>query len=317
MTDAAEPAQAPAPADAPPALTEDQVSGRLFVRWNAAAAVLGLVAVGVGLALAPGSSAPAIAAFDPVKFAADPRWDDGRAELARYAATRTLYGRPQEYELVRIAVKEPYDRATRVKPDAATRDTVTAFKLVAEHTTPTARLYTYHQQTIVRVARADPRVLLDATLSSHEWCGNTFQVLHRRGGAVGRTVHSYWAGEGDRSDRLPAGFWLEDQLPFTLRSLPLQAGDRYEVSLLPTLLANRAPATRPEPAVIEVGAAEPVDAPAGRFSCAPVVVTRQGEEVGRYWIGLEGARPLVRYRDGTGEGVLRSLERVAYWQDPK
>lgn len=32
----------------PPALTEDQTSGRLFVRWNLGALVLGLIALVVG-----------------------------------------------------------------------------------------------------------------------------------------------------------------------------------------------------------------------------------------------------------------------------
>lgn len=36
---------------APPALTEDQTSGRLFVRWNLGALVIGLVALVIGGAI--------------------------------------------------------------------------------------------------------------------------------------------------------------------------------------------------------------------------------------------------------------------------
>ncbi|MGE0707318.1 MAG: hypothetical protein AB7N76_04790 [Planctomycetota bacterium] len=37
--------------DAPPPLSEDQTSGRLFVRWNAAALALALLLLVLGVAL--------------------------------------------------------------------------------------------------------------------------------------------------------------------------------------------------------------------------------------------------------------------------
>src|SRR5688500_17683435 len=96
----------------PPALTETQTSGALFVRWNAASLALGIVALAGGW-LAAQRSAPE--RVDPVGLAADAGWDDGLAEVARYRATRTIYDQPREYDLVRVAVKEPWDPLQDVK----------------------------------------------------------------------------------------------------------------------------------------------------------------------------------------------------------
>ncbi len=45
----------------PPALTEDQTSGRLFVRWNIGALVIGLIALVIGGAVVRAQRASASA----------------------------------------------------------------------------------------------------------------------------------------------------------------------------------------------------------------------------------------------------------------
>lgn len=300
---------------AAPSLTPNQVSGRTFRRYNAAALAVGVVAVAAGARWAQPAQAP-LAAFDPLGFAGDARWDDGRAEVARYAATRTIYGAERSFELVRIAVKEPYDPAQRVKPDAPRPGTRSAIKTVAVHEVPTGRAYAYRQQVICRLAQADPRRLLDASGSSQEWCGNTFQVVERRGADLARTAHSYWDGEGDWSDVVRGEVWLEDQLPLVVRALDPEAGP-LTVRVLPTLLTNKAPRTGPLEARVECaerGVEREVEA--GRFRCARWVVSFGGRER-EYWVAEGGARALVAFDDGVTQGTLRALERSAYWQDPQ
>lgn len=296
-------------ADDPPPLTDDQTSGRMFVRWNAVTLLIGVVVLLLGgLALrARGDDAPGL-----LGLTLDPAWDDGRAEVARYAARRAVYGREQAYTLVRLAVKEPFDPARAVKPDAPGPGHVDAIKVGAVHAVPTGRAYEHRQTLFLRVDRRDPRRALDLSMGSQEWCGNTFVRLVRRPGGLSRQAHSYWEGEGDWSDELPAGVWLEDQLPFTLRTLAPRA---LEVDLLPTTLGLRAAPTRPARARVEAEGEEQVTTPAGEFRCVRWVV-RAGERVARYWVATDAPlRPLVRFEDATGQGALLSLERAAYWAE--
>ncbi|MCO5170788.1 MAG: hypothetical protein M9894_31050 [Planctomycetes bacterium] len=298
-------------AEDPPPLTDDQTSGRMFVRWNAVTLVVGLVALLLG-ALAVrargGDEAPG-----PLGLTLDPAWDDGRAEVARYAARRTVYGREQAYTLVRLAVKEPFDPARGVKPDAAGPGHLDAIKTGAVHAVPTGRAYEHRQTLFLRLDRADPRRALDLSMGSQEWCGNTFVRLVRREGGLARRAHSYWDGEGDWSDVVPAGVWLEDQLPFTVRALA--PGAAHEVDLLPTTLGLRAAPTRPVRARLAVEGVERLTTPAGTFQCVLWVV-RAGDRAGRYWVATDAPlRPLVRFEDATGRGELTSLERTAYWAE--
>lgn len=308
----APPTATPAPA---PALTDDQTSGRLFVHWNVATLIVGVVALALGwfATRASGQEPRAQAGFDPVGLAGDAGWDDGKAEVARYEAKRTIYGGERTYTLVRVVVKEPYDPAQGVKPDDARPGTLDALKVVASHEVPTGKAYDYRQTTFTLLDRRDPRRLLSLTMSSQEWCGNVFVRLMRAGGGLTRTAHSYWDGEADWSDALAGDVWVEDQLPFTIRALD-PASAPLEVDLLPATLANRAPRTRPARARLEVEAAdEQVTTPAGTFRCVRWVV-RAGERVGRYWVAQDAPlRPLVRFEDATGAGALSSLERSAYW----
>ncbi|MCA8921407.1 MAG: hypothetical protein KDD82_06330 [Planctomycetes bacterium] len=300
------------PEAAPPTLTPSQVSGRTFRRYNLAALACGAAALAAGAPWALSGEGAQVAAHDPLGFARDARWDDGKAEVARYTAQRTIYGSPRDFELIRIAVKEPFDPAQRVKPDADRPGVLSAIKTVAVHEVPCGRAYTYRQQLICRLAQADPRRLLDATSSSQEWCGSTFVVLARKGAGFAREAHSYWDGQGDWADRIEGELWLEDQLAFTLRGLdPERAPGK--VRLLPSILSNKAPATQPLEATIECKArGEEQVVPAGSFRCAHWVVT-VGGQTRDYWVSEEGARPLVAFDDGVTRGQLRSLERAAYW----
>lgn len=303
MSDAPTPAPTP---PSPPALTDDQTSGRMFVRWNAVTLVLGIVALLLGWLATRAQGAEGPAPFDA-------GWDDGKAEVARYEAVRTIYGQPRPYELVRIVVKEPYDPRQGVKPDADREGVVDAFKVVAVHEVPTGKPYEYRQTTFVHLDRADPRRALQASMGSQEWCGNTFVRLVRDASGLRRFAHSYWDGQADWDDALPAGVWLEDQLPLTLRALD-PAGAPLEVEVLPTLLGNKAPRTAAVKARLQADAKEErVTTPAGAFECVRWTVDL-GERTLRYWVATGAPRrPLVKYEDGTGAATLRSLERDAYW----
>ncbi len=56
-TPAPSPASAPAPTPTP-TLTDDQTSGRMFVRWNLVTLLVGVVAIVLGLLATRGAGAP-------------------------------------------------------------------------------------------------------------------------------------------------------------------------------------------------------------------------------------------------------------------
>lgn len=323
---AAAPPTGEPPAAAPPSLTEDQLSGRLFLRWNGGAFLLGVLVL-AGAAFMTRGGAPSSGpetVFDPLRFTSDARWDQGRAEIARYQARRVIYSRPQSYELIRIAVKERFEPSQGVKGEGP--GALDAIKTIAVHDTPTHRPYRYRQQLVVQMPRLDPRQVLASSMSSQEWCGSTFVRLRApapsaKGPAKGlqRTLHSYFGGEGDRQDTLPAGTVLADQVPFLVRSVHWQRTPTLELSLLPTLLSNHGPQAKPQAAVLERVGDEELTVPAGTFTCVHVRVlrtTESGEVVDHYWVGTGPGRPLVKFQDATGQGQLASLTWEAYWEDP-
>ncbi|MBL4848494.1 MAG: hypothetical protein JKY65_23480 [Planctomycetes bacterium] len=305
--------------DAPPKFTEDQTSGRLFRRWNGGVLVLAaLVLAGAAFMTRGGATPPANSAapFDPLRFLNHKRWDQGRAEVARYEARRTLYSKPQTYELIRIAVKERFDPAQGVKGEAP--GALDAIKTIAVHDTPTHRAYRYRQQVVVQMPRHDPRQVLASSMSSQEWCGSTFVRLRATPEGLKRTVHSYFQGEGDTEDLVPLGAVLADQVPFLVRAVDWGKTPTLRLALLPTLLSNRGPLSRVQAATLERVGQEQIEVPAGTYTCTHVRVLRStssGEAVDHYWVGTGPGRPLVKFLDATGEGQLSSLEWEAYWED--
>jgi hypothetical protein len=319
---APEPAAPEPAAPTAPALSEDQLSGALFRRWNGGAFVLGvLVLVGAAFMTrggAPGATGPQTT-FDPLRFSSDARWDQGQAEIARYEARRVIYSRPQTYELVRIAVKERFDPAQGIKGEAPT--SLDAIKTIAVHDTPTHRAYRYRQQLVVQMPRRDPRQVLASSMSSQEWCGSTFVRLVAGpdlSKGLQRTIHSYFDGEGDQKDQLPPGVVLADQVPFLVRAVHWQRTPKLELGLLPTLLSNHGLQSAPVSAVLERVGEEELTVPAGTFKCVHVRVLRAtptGEAVDHYWVAETEGRPLVKFQDATGEGQLASLAWKTYWED--
>jgi hypothetical protein len=282
-------------------------------RFGAANAwALGLAAILAGVSAAlpvPRPAAPQ--SWDPAGFASNPLWNDGLAEVSRYAARRTVYGRPQDYELVQIVVKELYDPATRTKPEKPRPGAIEALKLLRVYDVPTHRPYRYRQAVVVRVACQDPRRVLDASLTSSEWCGNTFALVVPDARGLVRHVHSYFDGEGDREDVLPATTWLDDQLALTLRAMKLEDGETLTVDLLPSLVSNRQPRSTPSQARLTVArSAEGPD--------AAVVTVEAANARSTYLIGRGPGRPLLKVEGQDGSrATLASSERSAYWLDPR
>lgn len=279
--------------------------------------------------LAAGAAAPASAPararsidaplpIDP-EWSASRLWDDGQAEVARYDAKRTIYGKPRAYELAAVTVKEEFDPAQRVKSDRAEPPaSLTVMKLNLVQRIETEN-YPYNFLTSVFVERADPRRFVKETHGSQEWCGNSFQELVADGGALELRYHSYWDGEGDGTRRFerPADGVLEDALFLVLRAAKLEAGKAYPVKLFPSRISSKVGDPKWRPATIAEVGEEAVSVEGAPIEAVRVEVRHEGGRVDSYWIEKAFPRSVVRF-DQAGldgrSGILKNRARYAYWR---
>lgn len=342
--------QAAAQRPAPPALTEDQTSGRLFVRWNAVTLALGLAALGgggvavragVGVA-APGTSTPAAEA--PGRPVPGP-WDRGREERLVYepdpAGGRAAGRAPGPW-----ARRELATRAERAGDAASVRRG--ALWLVATcspASSADAVPASGRRQAALRVDGGDVTRALEGTATESRPRGDAVATVRwgygalRRQRASGAHLPFGWS-EGAPLAPGASALWLEEAVPLVLRAFDWTRPPALDpVHLVPCDLPGASGGPWSTPAVrvrVEVEAArEEVEVPAGRFACARVALvpapegeavdpsaperaapapgagTPGGAGVRRYWVALDGDRPVVRIEDETGAWRLASREEQA------
>src|SRR5258706_5130447 len=141
-----------------------------------------LAAGGAACARAAGAgpAAAGSAAAGPEAFAASPLWDDGRAEIDAYDATVRRYGVMRRLTAYLIVVKEDFSKTQLVKADPGhdPKDLLPVLKLnhVINYQTG---IYSYHQMASAFFDRGTME-LVKLSLTSNEWCGNTYKEYARR-----------------------------------------------------------------------------------------------------------------------------------------
>jgi hypothetical protein len=114
-------------------------------------------------------------------WAGNKYWDDGLAEVATYAAERTVYGKKRSFDYTLITVKEDFNEQFNVKTDNYDRkDLFPVMKVNAFCRIPTDN-YPYHYLSSAFFKREDATQIYKITISSQEWCGNTFKSLNHQG----------------------------------------------------------------------------------------------------------------------------------------
>lgn len=252
-------------------------------------------------------------------WARDPVWDDGKAEVAVYEASRVIYGAPRAYEAVLLTVKEDLDAAKLVKADPpyGNRSIVTVLKQNAVREIPTPN-YDYRIMTSTFVEREDPTRLVKLTSGSHEWCGNTWKAIRSRDGHTVYDWSSYFDGESDGFQALEfgPGSLTEDQLPMALRGLDFREGLTFDVRLLPSLANNRGGRLGLGETTILVRELQTISVPAGRTRAWKVQVVGSRRNT-TYWFDSAGTHPMVAMESSDGDVLhLIRIERRAYWQLP-
>lgn len=239
-------------------------------------------------------------------FGREALWNDGQAEVSVYEATDRREGRLRASRAILIVVAEDLVADRLVKADDPTRAKIRrVLKFNHVRSIPTG-LYTY-QQMLSFFADADRLSPVKLTMTSHEWCGNSFVEWRSDTGTL--AIRSYFENPGDADAPLdPREAVFYDALPLELRSLDFERTRSGRLRVIDSVFASK-PAIPPvDEAVLEVERS-PVSAGVYR-----VRLTR-GDR--RDTFEFEKAFPhrLARWERSDG-GTLRlqSSRRSRYWE---
>lgn len=250
----------------------------------------------------------------------DPVWHDGKAEVAVYDATRTIYGVQRTYQARLYTNKEHADPNTKTKDPTGKGRAV--FKHHLRQDVPTEN-YTYHYSTMCYVG-VDDLKSLKLDMSSQEDCGATFKQFVNHAGVCQWHQFSYFPNEGHISGsyHTPKNFAMHDALSLILRGYPFQNPPR---ALKLALLRDQT-TTKHSPggfgngiAIVEMVGMESLDLPIGKVDSYHLKLTLAPTGSEHYWFAADASAPwlhvMVQYEGPGGTTYkLRSLERRAYWK---
>ena len=253
---------------------------------------------------------------EPADWARDAAWYDGQAEMAVYAARRTIYGVPRSFEAVAYTNKQRMDPVTTTK--ASGERFLEAFKHHWSERVPTER-YDYDFSTATFLDTTDLS-LFKLTAATQEDCGASFKQVWREGSGLGWMESVYFPDAGLRDGRLDGPAVSEDGLALQLRNLVAGAreGTRFPLRLLASQKSTRRVSFEPVDAEVVVAGSEERAVPAGTFACLRLELRVGGTLRSTYWFAQEGGAPLlhvlVAYEGPDGQSyALSRHERTAYW----
>lgn len=243
-------------------------------------------------------------------------WFDGKAEINFYDATIMRYGQTRETrEIYQIVVAEKHRTDQMVKADDWQQPgllPVLKFNFVLNFQTG---IYTYHQMASIFFNQKDARVY-KMTLTSNEWCGNTFKELINFDDKHVLNFNSYFDGSGNGSYPLPEekDLVLYDGLPVQLRSLKFEAGKTLTLKLLSKQITNNARKPKLSEAKLEIRNVETLKTKVGDVKTHLVTVHHdQGED--QFWFETKFPNRMIKWKTFDGsEYLLRETKKLEYWK---
>ncbi len=174
------------------------------------------------------------------EWAKESTWDQGKAEVAKYEATRTIYGKPRNFEYVFVLVKETFNEEYKVKTDDYSRNDLFDVMKVNKFARIPTDNYPYHFMTSIFYKRDQPSMVYKLTNSSQEWCGNTAKHFIADGKRYTFGYNSYWDGQGVGETTIKGGFMFEDQLSHSLRALNFADGLSFQQAVAESQVSSKA-----------------------------------------------------------------------------
>ena len=265
-----------------------------------------LLAIALTLAAAPPQNASEIAW--KAGFGRAALWNDGQAEVSIYDARDLKYGVPRSSRAVLIVVAEDLLRDRLVKADRPAGEPATRRVLKLNHvrSIPTGA-YTYQQMLSV-FAGADRLETVKLTMTSHEWCGNSFAEWRSDRGSL--MIRSYFETPGDADVPLAAeGAVFYDALPLTLRGLDFERTRGGALRVIDTVFTSKPAAPAVSEGRLEVArSGEGADA-------AYRVTLRRGERTDAFEFETKFPHRLLRWDRADGGSLrLTDSKRFRYWE---
>ncbi|MDQ3536368.1 MAG: hypothetical protein M3421_12160 [Bacteroidota bacterium] len=269
-----------------------------------------LLLVHTGCSNAVGDNAhPDIKDYFDLHWARKSYWDDGKAEVAKYTAERIIYGKVRNFEYTFILVKEDFNEEFNVKTDNYKRKDLFNVMKVNQFCRIETDNYPYHFMSSFFYRRENPILLHKATISSQEWCGNTFKAYNTTEEYYNFNFNSYWDNQGEGSYQLDKDALFEDQLSYSLRSLKFKEGLNFDYRIIENQVSNKADKPLIYHATITVNTS------LANENLWKVVVTLDNVKVNEYQ--FEKTYPNVLVSQNTWDRrnmILQSLERNEYWK---
>ena len=234
-------------------------------------------------------------------------WNDGKAEVSVYDARDVRYGIPRASRAVLIVVAEDLLADRLVKADRPEGPAALRRVLKLNHVRAIQTgVYAYQQMlsAFLGVDRLEPVKL---TMTSHEWCGNSFAEW--RVDRASLQIRSYFEEPGDADVPLAAGDALfYDALPLALRGLDLDKTRSGTIPVIDTVFSSR-----PIPPATETASLR-VTQPTGAGQVHRVLL-RRGARTDTFDFEKPFPHRLVRWERADG-GSLRlvSSVRSRYWE---
>lgn len=248
-------------------------------------------------------------------WAMDTMWDDGKAEVAQYDASRTVYDQPRQFIYTYITVKEEFNKQYKVKSDNEERADLYPVMKVNAFARIETKKYPYHYLSSSFFIRQDPLLLHKMSVSSQEWCGNTFKEIIRGENGQKMIYHSYWDKEGDGEKEMPQKVLFEDQLIYSLRSLHFKDGLSFKARVLESLISNKISGMRVYDAVFNVNEGGTIPSGDQQLPCWKVTVSLNKEKTNTYYFCKDYPNILVSQHTWDGRTLsLKKAYREAYWE---
>ncbi len=168
----------------------------------------------------------------------DPKWYEGQAEITVYDLKQNRYNGIHPGRAINIFVTEDFLTDKQVKNDSYTSSNSVSILKNNHIRSFTTGLYAYSMYTSVFTQPTTPRPTTHKmTMSSQDWCGQSFMQLNRKGDKYRMSLYSYFESEGDQTQKVP-GVLTEDELFTWIRINPelLPIG---QIEILPALMTTR------------------------------------------------------------------------------